>query len=78
MEERAKVGKEERVKKVNICYDEEGDILEILFGEPQEEISEELDDDVVLHRNFEGEIVGLTILNFKKKVQTGNKTLNAK
>ena len=30
------------------------DILEISFGEPQEEISEELDDDVVLHRNFEG------------------------
>ena len=54
MEERAKGGKEERVKKVNICYDEEGDILEISFGEPQEEISEELDDDVVLHRNFEG------------------------
>ena len=67
MEERAKGGKEERVKKVNICYDEEGDILEILFGEPQEEISEELDDDVVLHKNFEGEIVGLTILNFKKR-----------
>jgi len=67
VEERAKGGKEERVKKVNICYDEEGDILEILFGEPQEEISEELDDDVVLHKNFEGEIVGLTILNFKIK-----------
>ena len=73
MEERAKGGKEERVKKVNICYDEEGDILEILFGEPQEEISEELDDDVVLHRNFEGEIVGLTILNFKKRFKQTTK-----
>ena len=73
MEERAKGGKEERMKKVNICYDEEGDILEILFGEPQEEISEELDDDVVLHRNFEGEIVGLTILNFKKRFKQATK-----
>ncbi len=73
MEERAKGGKEERVKKVNICYDEEGDILEILFGEPQEEISEELDDDVVLHKNFEGEIVGLTILNFKKRFKQTTK-----
>ncbi|MCU4139625.1 MAG: hypothetical protein MW690_001557 [Methanophagales archaeon] len=73
MEERAKGGKEERVKKVNICYDEEGDILEILFGEPQEEISEELDDDVVLHKNFEGEIVGLTILNFKKRFKQATK-----
>ncbi len=73
MEERAKGGKEERVKKVNICYDEEGDILEILFGEPQEEISEELDDDVVLHRNFEGKIVGLTILNFKKRFKQTTK-----
>jgi len=73
VEERAKGGKEERVKKVNICYDEEGDILEILFGEPQEEISEELDDDVVLHRNFEGEIVGLTILNFKKRFKQTTK-----
>ena len=72
MEERAKGGKGERVKKVNICYDEEGDILEILFGEPQEEISEELDD-VVLHRNFEGEIVGLTILNFKKRFKQTTK-----
>ena len=72
MEERAKGGKEERVKKVNICYDEEGDILEILFGEPQEEISEELDD-VVLHKNFEGEIVGLTILNFKKRFKQATK-----
>ena len=73
MEERAKGGKEERVKKVNICYDEEGDILEILFGEPQEEISEELDDDAVLHKNFEGEIVGLTILNFKKRFKQTTK-----
>ena len=73
MEERAKGGKEERMKKVNICYDEEGDILEILFGEPQEEISEELDDDVVLHKNFEGEIVGLTILNFKKRFKQTTK-----
>jgi len=73
VEERAKGGKEERVKKVNICYDEEGDILEILFGEPQEEISEELDDDVVLHKNFEGEIVGLTILNFKKRFKQATK-----
>ena len=73
MEERAKGGKEERVKKVNICYDEEGDILEILFGEPQEEISEELDDDVVLHKNFEGEIVGLTVLNFKKRFKQATK-----
>jgi len=73
VEERAKGGKEERVKKVNICYDEEGDILEILFGEPQEEISEELDDDVVLHKNFEGEIVGLTILNFKKRFKQTTK-----
>ena len=73
MEERAKGGKEERVKKVNICYDEEGDILEILFGEPQEEISEELDDDVVLHRNFEGKIVSLTILNFKKRFKQATK-----
>ena len=73
MEERAKGGTEERVKKVNICYDEEGDILEILFVEPQEEISEELDDDVVLHKNFEGEIVGLTILNFKKRFKQATK-----
>ena len=73
MEERAKGGKEGHVKKVNICYDEEGDILEILFGEPQEEISEELDDDVVLHKNFEGEIVGLTILNFKKRFKQTTK-----
>jgi len=72
VEERAKGGKEERMKKVNICYDEEGDILEILFGEPQEEISEELDD-VVLHKNFEGEIVGLTILNFKKRFKQTTK-----
>lgn len=60
-------------KRLNISYDKEGDILEISAGEPEEAISEEIGDDVVLHRNFKKEIVGFTILNFVKRFEKAEK-----
>ena len=60
-------------KRLNISYDKEGDILEISAGEPEEAISEEIGDDVVLHRNFKKEIVGFTILNFMKRFEKPKK-----
>ncbi|HID20630.1 MAG TPA: DUF2283 domain-containing protein [Methanophagales archaeon] len=56
-------------KRLKLWYDKEGDILEISAGEPQEAISEEIGDDVVLHRNFKKEIVGFTILNFRRRFE---------
>ena len=56
-------------KRLKLWYDEEGDILEISAGEPQEAISEEIGDDVVLHRNVKKEIVGFTILNFRRRFE---------
>lgn len=60
-------------KRLKISYDKEGDILEISAGEPQEAISEEIGDDIILHKNFKDEIVGLTILNFVKRFEKKGK-----
>lgn len=56
-------------KRLKLWYDKEGDVLEISAGEPQEAISEEIGDDVVLHRNFKKENVGFTILNFRRRFE---------
>ena len=48
-----------------LFYDKEGDVLYLTIGEPQEAISKEMDNDVLLRVHPEtGEVVGLTILNF--------------
>lgn len=60
-------------KRLKLSYDKEGDILEISAGEPQEAISEEIGDDIVVHKNFKDEIVGFTILNFMKRFEEGEK-----
>lgn len=60
-------------KRLKISYDKEGDILEISAGEPQEAISEEVGDDVVVHKNVKEEIVGVTILNFMKRFEKAEK-----
>jgi uncharacterized protein YuzE len=60
-------------KRLKISYDKEGDILEISAGEPEEAISEEIGDDVVVHKNFKEEIVGFTILNFMKRFEKAEK-----
>jgi len=54
-------------KKLKFFLDEKGDVLDVTVGEPQPAISEEIGDDIILHKNDKGEIVGFTILNFIKR-----------
>lgn len=53
-------------RKFHLVYDEETDILHIALGTAKEAISVEQDDEVFLRIAPDtGELVGLTILNFK-------------
>jgi uncharacterized protein YuzE len=54
-------------KEMRMVYDEEGDILDISLGEPEEAISKEVEDDFFLRvKPGTGEVVGFSILNFRK------------
>jgi uncharacterized protein YuzE len=60
-------------KKMKFFFDKEGDILDISLGEPEEAISREIEDDIVVRINAKNEIVGLTVLNFEKRFEKSNK-----
>ena len=54
-------------KEIRMGYDDEGDILDISIGEPEEAVSKEVEDDLFLRINpISGEIVGFSMLNFRK------------
>ncbi|GAB4419572.1 MAG: hypothetical protein OHK0032_15480 [Thermodesulfovibrionales bacterium] len=54
-------------KELRIVYDDEGDILDISIGEPEEAISKEVEDDFFLRVNpVSGDVIGFSILNFRK------------
>ncbi len=54
-------------KKLKFFLDEKGDVLDVTVGEPQSAISEEIGDDIIIHKNRKGEVVGFTLLNFIKR-----------
>ena len=47
-------------------FDKEGDILDIFLGKPEEAISKEIGDDIIIRMSSENEIVGVTVLDFGK------------
>jgi uncharacterized protein YuzE len=54
-------------KEIRMVYDEEGDILDISLGEPVAAISREVEDDFFLRiKPDNGEVVGFSVLNFRK------------
>lgn len=54
-------------KEIRMIYDEQGDILDVSLGEPEEAISREIEDDFFLRMKSDtGEIVGFSIINFRK------------
>ena len=58
-----------------MVYDDEGDILDISIGEPEEAVSKEVEDDLFLRINpISGEIVGFSMLNFRKLFKDGKDT----
>ena len=55
-------------KMTQMFYDKEGDILYLSVGEPRRAISEEVGDDILLRVDPDnGEVVGLTVLNFSTR-----------
>lgn len=54
-------------KEIRMVYDEAGDILDMSIGEPEEAISREIEDDFFIRiKQDTGEVVGFSILNFRK------------
>lgn len=54
-------------KEIKMAYDDEGDILDISIGSSEKAISKEVEDDFFLRVNpVSGEVVGFSILNFRK------------
>lgn len=62
------MAKEVGLGKANMQYDPEGDVLYIHFGKPQAADDSDMTDEGVIIRLRKGKIVGLTILNAKKRV----------
>lgn len=59
-------------KGLKFYYDEEGDVLDVSIGAPEEAITRELKDDLLVRVDPETEEVeGFTILNFEKTSKQG-------
>ncbi|GAI26278.1 unnamed protein product [marine sediment metagenome] len=57
--------------KMNIYYDEEGDYLEIFIENKSPTYGEDIEEDITLFKTEEtDEIVGIGILNFKKRTKS--------
>jgi uncharacterized protein YuzE len=53
---------------LRLDYDQEGDVLYASFGPPQAAISDEVDDDILLrYCPPSPQVVGITILNFRRR-----------
>jgi len=61
--------------KISFFFDEEGDVLDITFGEPRKAVAKELKNDIAIRMDPKtGEIVGIVILNFMKRFRLKKKT----
>ncbi|MCS7366757.1 MAG: DUF2283 domain-containing protein [archaeon YNP-WB-062] len=56
------------LKRINLEYDEEADVLYISFGEPREAKDSIEVEDGVIYRIADNEIVGITITDFKARI----------
>ncbi len=53
---------------IRLSYDKDADVLYISFGKPQKGISEEMGSGIVVRRdNINGQIIGITIIDFEKQ-----------
>lgn len=59
--------------KMNLYYDDEGDYLEIFIENQSPTYGEDIGDDITLFKKEEtDEVVGIGILNFKKRTKSLN------
>lgn len=57
-------------RQLRLSYDKAADVLYVSFGAPQEAVSEETGDGMLLRRHpATGEVVGVTILDFEKRFE---------
>lgn len=56
------------IDQTKVSYDSQGDVLYISFGDPQPADDSDITDEGVVVRLRNGRIVGLTVLNAKKRV----------
>ena len=56
------------IDQTKLSYDSDGDVLYISFGEPQAADDSDVTDEGIVVRLREGRIVGLTVMNAKKRV----------
>ncbi len=56
------------LKKIKMDYDEDGDVLYINFGKPQKADDSDITDEGVVIRLRDKKIVGLSILNAKRRL----------
>lgn len=57
--------------KMSLYYDEEGDYLDIFIGEPKANYGEEVAEGVTVFKDEKtDEIIGIGILNFKKRAKS--------
>lgn len=60
---------------MSFFFDEEGDVLDITFGEPRKAVARELKNDIAISVDPKtGEIVGIVILNFTRRFKLKKKT----
>jgi uncharacterized protein YuzE len=63
--------------KMRVYYDDEGDYLEIRIGDPTENYGEDMNDDITIFKDEKtDEVVGVGILNFKKRTNLNNLEVN--
>ena len=61
-------------RKIGFYFDEEGDVLDITFGEHRKAVAKELKNDIAIRMDPKtGEIVGIVILNFMKRFRLKKK-----
>lgn len=60
------------IDQTKLSYDSEGDVLYISFGDPQPADDSDITDEGIVVRLREGRIVGLTVLNARKKAVSPN------
>jgi uncharacterized protein YuzE len=60
--------------KINFFFGEEDDVLDITIGKPRKAVAKELKNDIAVRCDPEtGEIVGIVILNFRKRFEEKKK-----
>ncbi|MEK6843948.1 MAG: DUF2283 domain-containing protein [Nanoarchaeota archaeon] len=56
--------------KLHICYDEEGDYLEIFISKLSPNYGEDIDEDITIFKDQKtNEIIGVGILNFRERAK---------